>query len=325
VIVRWGLDMLPEVCAEAGVSSPLLVASPRWDSLQLGVRPSARWSEVPSDRIDEAVAAARGADAVLAVGGGSAIDLGKAISAGAALPLVSVPTTYAGAEWTSYFGVRDPQRRMQGGGGGAHPTAIVYEPELTRDLPPETTVGTAMNALAHCAEALYAQGHNPAADEHALAGARLISEWLPRVVAAPEDLEVRTELLCGACHAGAALAASGLALAHAMAQAVGGRYGLPHGTLNGIALPPALRFNAAHVPDAVRRFGEAIGAPTDPAARVEELAALAGPTSLREVGVPEAELPAVALDAAQRGGNRANPKPATPDEIEQLLREVFDR
>ncbi len=323
MIVRWGLDSLPEACGEAGVSSPLLVASARWDLLELGVAPVARWQEAPTDRIAEAVAAASDADGVLAVGGGSAIDLGKAISAGAALPLVSVPTTYAGAEWTTYFGVRDPQRLMRGGGGGAHPTAIVYEPELTLDLPLETTVGTAMNALAHCAEALYAQGHNPAADEHALAGARLISEWLPRVVAAPQDLDGRTELLRGACHAGAALAGSMLALGHAMAQAVGGRYGLPHGTLNGITLPPALRFNAAYAPEAVRRFGEAIGAPEDPAGRVEQLAALSGSKRLRGLGVPEEDLPALAVDAAQRGGNQANPKPATLDEIERLLREMF--
>src|SRR5262249_33437777 len=117
VIVRWGLDSLPEACAEAGVSSPLLVASERWDGLELTVEPVARWREVPSDRIAETVAAARDADGVLALGGGSAIDLGKAISAATALPLVSVPTTYAGAEWTGYFGVRDPERRMQGGGG----------------------------------------------------------------------------------------------------------------------------------------------------------------------------------------------------------------
>jgi maleylacetate reductase len=324
VIVHWGLDSLPEACAEAGVSSPLVVASPRWDSLELHVDTAASWHEVPSDRIDEAVVAAREADGVLAVGGGSAIDLGKAISAGADLPLVSVPTTYAGAEWTSYFGVRDPQRLMRGGGGGAHPTAIVYEPGLTLDLPRETTVGTSMNALAHCAEALYARGHNPAADEHALAGARLISEWLPRVVSAPRDLGPRTELLRGACHGGAALAGSMLALAHAMAQAIGGRYGLPHGTLNGICLPPVLRFNAAYVPEAVARFGEAIGAPDEPGTRVEELAALAVPTRLRELGVPEADLPALAAGASQRGGNRANPRPATPDEIERLLREVFD-
>jgi maleylacetate reductase len=284
---------------------------------------AAEWREVPSDRIADAVAVAGGADGVLAVGGGSAIDLGKAISAETELPLVSVPTTYAGAEWTSYFGVRDPGRRMRGGGGGAHPAAIVYEPKLTVGLSVETTVGTSMNALAHCAEALYAEGNNPVADEHALAGARLISEWLPRVVAAPDDLEARTELLRGACHAGAALAGSMLALAHAMAQAVGGRYGLPHGTLNGITLPPALRFNVAYVPEAVRRFGEAIGDPEDPDGRVEQLAALAGPRRLSELGVPQEDLPAIAADAAQRGGNRANPKPATPQEIEQLLREVF--
>ncbi|HEY2355181.1 MAG TPA: iron-containing alcohol dehydrogenase [Gaiellaceae bacterium] len=323
MIVRWGLDALPEACAEAGVSTALLVASPRWDSIALPFAPAGRWSEVPSERIDEAARAAQGGDGVLALGGGSAIDLGKAISAATGLALVSIPTTYSGAEWTSFFGVRDTERRMLGGGGGARPTAIVYEPALTLDLPPETTVGTAMNALAHCAEALYAQGHNAAADEEALAGAALISDWLPRVVAAPSDLEARTELLRGAAHGGAALAGSMLALAHAMAQAVGGAYGLPHGTLNGIVLAPALRFNAAIVPDAVRRFGEAIGSPDNPAARVEELTALAGPTRLSELGVPERDLPALAASTAGRGGNHANPRPASPEEIEQLLRSAL--
>lgn len=321
MIVRWGLDQLPEAWAEAGVSTPLLVASPRWDSLVLPVTPAARWSEVPTDRVAEAAALV--GDGVLALGGGSAIDLGKAISAETGLPLVSIPTTYSGAEWTSYFGVRDTGRRMRGGGSGAHPTAIVYVPELTLDLPADTTVGTAMNALAHCAEALYVQGHNAAADEDALAGAELIATWLPRVVAEPTDLPARTELLRGAAHGGAALAGSMLALAHAMAQAIGGTYGLPHGTLNGIVLAPALRFNATIDPEAVRRFGEAIGSPDDPAAGVEALAALAGPTRLSELGVAEQDLPALAASAAGRGGNLANPRPATPDEIEQLLRSVL--
>jgi alcohol dehydrogenase class IV len=323
VIVRWGLRSLPEACVQAGVASPLLVASGRWDALELTVAPAARWTEVPSDRIAEAVAAARDADGVLAVGGGSAIDLGKAISAATASPLVSVPTTYAGAEWTSYFGVRDSERRMQGGGGGALPVAIVYEPALTLELSVEATVGTAMNALAHCAEALYVRGHNPAADEEALAGARLIAEWLPPVVSTPDDLEARTQLLRGACHGGAALAGAMLGLAHAMAQAIGGRYGLPHGTLNGICLPTVLRFNTPYAPDAVARFGEAIGNPDDPAGRVEALTALAGPTRLRDLGVPEDDLPGLAASAAERGGNLANPRPASPDEIEQLLREAY--
>jgi alcohol dehydrogenase class IV len=278
---------------------------------------------VPSDHLGEAVEAAQGSDGLLVVGGGSAIDLGKAVSAATGQPLVSVPTTYAGAEWTSYFGVRDPGRRMRGGGGGAHPVAIVYEPDLTLDLPAETTVGTAMNALAHCAEALYVEGHNPAADEHALSGARLIAEWLPRVVSAPDNREARTELLRGACHGGAALAGSMLALAHAMAQAIGGTYGLPHGTLNGICLPPVLRFNARLAPDAVARFGEAVGDPSDPAGRVETLRALAGPTRLRALGVPESDLPGLAVAAAERSGNLANPQPASPQEIERLLREVY--
>ncbi|HEY5058020.1 MAG TPA: iron-containing alcohol dehydrogenase [Gaiellaceae bacterium] len=321
MIVRWGIDRLGEVCDELGVCAPLLVAGPRWEGLELRLEPAARWHEVPSERVDDAAAVARDADGVVAVGGGSAIDLGKAISAATGLQLVSVPTTYAGAEWTTYFGVRDGQRRMRGGGTGAKLGGAVYEVELTLDLPREPTVGTAMNALAHCAEALYALGHNEAADEEALAGAQLISEWLPRVVEAPHDRVARTELLRGASHAGAALGGSMLALAHAMAQAVGGRYGLPHGTLNGICLPPALRYNARYAPEAVRRFGEAIGG--DPAVRVEELARLGGPARLRELGVPDEDLRDLAAAAAQRAGNQANPNPATPAEIEQLLRSVW--
>jgi maleylacetate reductase len=309
VIVRWGLDALADLCG----SEALLVASPRWS--ELPVRAAHRWDEVPSQRVDEAAELA--GDCVVAVGGGSAIDLGKAISARAGAPLVSVPTTYAGAEWTPYYGVRAPDRRAVGSGAGAQLHAIVYEPKLTLDLPRETTVGTAMNALAHCAEALYVDGHNPEADEHALAGARLIGEWLPRVVELPQDLIGRTHLLEGACHAGQALGGSMLGLGHALAQAVGGTYGLPHGTLNGICLPAALRFNEHVAPQAVRRFRDAVGRD------VSALAALGGPTRLRDVGVPEADLPALAAAAAERPGNAANPQPATADEIEELLRSIY--
>ncbi|HKT43933.1 MAG TPA: iron-containing alcohol dehydrogenase [Gaiellaceae bacterium] len=320
MIVRWGpLELVADVCDELGVHAPLLVAAPRWSDLELPVAPSARWDEVPSVRVEEA--ASLPADGVVAIGGGSAIDLGKAISATAKVPLVSVPTTYAGAEWTTFFGVRDPQRRMRGGGAGAQLGGIVYDVGLTVGLPRAETVGTAMNALAHCAEALYAHGHNPETDQTALEGAQLIAEFLPRVVESPQDRDLRTELLRGACHGGEALAGSMLALAHAMAQAIGGKYGLPHGTLNGICLPPALRYNARYAPAAVRAFGGAVGG--DGATIVEELTALGGVTRLSELGVPEADLPELAASASQRGGNHANPHPATPAEIEQLLRSVL--
>ena len=320
MIVRWGLRELPPLLGELRIERPFLIASERWSNLDLPADGS--WSEVPSDRIDEIAAASEGADGVLAVGGGSAIDLAKAVSTATGLPVVSVPTTYSGAEWTPSFGIRDPQRRMQGGGCGASLAGILYDPELTLKLPLEESVGTAMNALAHCAEALYVKGRNPEADVLALEGARTINEALPRVAAFLDDRKARTRLLAGADAAGHALALAGLGLGHAMAQAIGGRYGLPHGALNAICLPAALRFNESVAAREIARFGQALQT-DDPVARVRELARLGGFERLRDLGVPAEGLAALADAAAVRAGAKANPRPATPAEIEGLLREIF--
>ena len=320
MIVRWGIDSLPGVLDELDCSAPYLLATSRHGDL---VSQVGRWSALPTDDIGAIAARLGSADALVALGGGSSIDTAKAVSAETGLPVVSVPTTYSGAEWTPFFGVRDQERRQRGGGAGATMAGIVYEPELTLGLPCDVTVGTALNALAHCAEALYVEGHNAAADEHALEGARLISDWLPRVVEDGGDREARAGLLRGACDAGAALAGSMLALGHAMAQALGGRYGLPHGAMNALCLPPALRFNAEVAPEAVSRFGAAVGSPDDPAGRVEALARLGGFERLRDFGVPEAELADVAAAVVQRPGAKANPRPATPAEVEQLLRAIW--
>ncbi|MGB2953220.1 MAG: iron-containing alcohol dehydrogenase [Gaiellaceae bacterium] len=316
MIVRWGLGELPAALDELGIERPFVVASKRWSNLDLPA--DRRWSEVPTDRIANVSRRAEGSDGLVVVGGGSAIDLAKAISAETGLPLVSVPTTYSGAEWTAFFGVRDRERRMRGGGSGARLAAIVYEPELTLSLGREETVGTAMNALAHCAEALYARGRDPTADKMALAAAGAIAEQLPRVVERPDDVEARTALLRGAALGGEALARSGLALGHAIAQALGGRYGLPHGAMNALALPPALRFNADFVPP---QLGQALGG--DPAAQAEELARLGGFQPLRDFGVPKEELGEVAEAAAARPGALANPRPASPAEVEELLAAIW--
>jgi maleylacetate reductase len=303
VIVRWGLAEL------SGLLEPydrsLLITSRRWKRFEtlvtqcyLGIRPHA-----PIETVREAIRAAAGAEVLVGIGGGSAIDTSKAVSAETGLPLVAVPTTYAGAEWTTSFGMRDKARRLKAGGSGANTVAIVYEPELTLDLPRAESCGTAMNALAHCVEALYV-----GEAEEAWTGATLIDEWLPPVLEDGHDLEARTHLLEGAMYAGMSLRL-GFFLGHAMAQALGGRYGLPHGAMNAICLPPAMRFNGANEPL--------------PVERVEELARLGGFERLRDFDVPEADLGELAEATAARPAARANPRPASPAQIEELLHSVW--
>jgi maleylacetate reductase len=316
MIIRWGLDELPRLLAEAGIERPFVIASPRWRDLELPAGPGL-WTEVPSARVEVPPSA----DGVLAVGGGSAIDTGKYASARSGLPVVHVPTTYSGAEWTTFYGIRTPDRRLQGGGADAHPVGILYDVDLTLGLPRAGTAGTALNGLAHCAEALYVRGRSPEGDEQALLGARLISDALPRVLADGSDRGAREDLLRGAMHGGHALGLTGLALAHAMAQALGGTYGIPHGAMNALCLPPALAFNRDLVPAEVERFGDAVGG--DAIERTRELALLGGFERLRDFGVPQEDLPRLAEAAAERAGNQANPRPARAEEILELFRSIW--
>lgn len=338
-IVRFGAGSLAEladVCREAGVERPLLVATRRGAAAATGlpfvgtfggVRP-----HVPVETVREAAALvrAKGADGLVGLGGGSAIDTCKAVVAELAaeddhrLPrVVAVPTTYAGAEWTPYFGLLlAPGRKSGGADERARPVAAIYDPELTLGLPLEATVGTAMNALAHCAEAYYHPARTSRAERDADAGATAIGHALPLVVERLDGIDGRTRLLEGAMRAALALAGSGLCLAHAMAQALGGRYGLPQGATNAVCLPAALRFNTVEVPDAIVRLAEALEVDDAPA-RVAELARLGGFERLRDLGVPERELDEVAEAVLARPGARANPRPATSAEVADLLRSVW--
>ncbi len=337
-ITRFGAGSLAElgdVLDELDVGRALLVATRRGaatvDSLPVvgvydGVRP-----HVPVETVQEAAALAAelDADGLVAFGGGSAIDTCKAVAAeraSASEPVprvVTVPTTYAGAEWTPYFGMLlGPGRKGGGMDERATPVAAIYDPELTLDLPLDASVGTAMNGLAHCAEAYYHPSAGRRAARHADTGATAIGHALPLVAREPRGIYGRTRLLEGAMRAAFALADSGLCLAHAMAQALGGRYGLPQGSMNALCLPAALRFNAETVPEAVARLAEALGTDDAPA-RIEELARLGGFERLRDFGVPEAELDDVAAAVVARAGAKANPRPASAEDVAVLLRSIW--
>jgi maleylacetate reductase len=335
-VIRFGagaLGDLADVAAELGLERLLLVTTRRGAAAAGGVPVAGVYdgvrSHVPVETVREAAERVRAldADGLVGLGGGSAIDACKAVTAELLLErelrTIAVPTTYAGAEWTPYFGLLLAPGRK---GGGRHerakPVAAIYDPELTLGLPLAETVGTAMNALAHCAEAYYAAGHTERGDRHADTGATAIGYALPLVAARPDQLYARTRLLEGAFRAALALEQAGLALGHAMAQALGGRYGLPQGAMNAVCLPAALRFNEPAVPEAVARFGRALGE-DDPAGRVEELARLAGFERLRQFGVPEAELDEVAAAVVARPGAKANPRPASVDETAALLRSIW--
>ena len=334
--IRFGAGALAEladVAAELRLERLLLVTTRRGVAAAGGLPVAGVYdgvrSHVPVETVREAVERAReiDADGLVGLGGGSAIDTCKAVTAELLpereLRTIAVPTTYAGAEWTPYFGLLlAPGRKGGGGDERAKPVAAIYDPELTVGLPLPETVGTAMNALAHCAEAYYTTGRTERGDRHADTGATAIGYALPLVAERPDWLYARTRLLEGAFRAALALEQAGLALGHALAQALGGRYGLPQGAMNAICLPPALRFNEPAVPEAVARFGRALG-DEDPAARVEELARLGGYERLRQFEIPERDLDDVAAAVVARPGAKANPRSASATEVAELLRSVW--
>ncbi len=298
---------------------------------------------LPTSVVQSALAAVRreGIDGIVSFGGGSCIDLGKAIGwfgeqeAGTpgvsfrdrpTLPHVAVPTTYSGAEQTAFFGMTDERTRTKAAAGGptSAPLAVVYDPILTLATPALVSAETGMNALAHCVEAAYSPRRTPEAEAIALAGLARIAGVLPLVVDEPDSLPARIAMLEGAALAGRCLMNAGAGVHHGLAQLLGGRTGISHGLANALLLPHAMRFNAVAVPNELARIGAALGDPDDPAGAVERLVARLGlPERLSDAGVEEADLDAVARLSQSSAVVRANPRPVTEDDARMILEAAF--
>ena len=322
------------------VCTPSLRQSTHADRVRtsLGSRLVAEFDEVaphvPREAVDaaRALAAEKQIDVVVAMGGGSAIGVGKGVALGERVKLIAIPTTYAGSEMTPVAGVTDRAegRKHVQRDPAALPRLALYDPEVTLDLPASLTASTGMNALAHCVEACYARDVNPVVPPVALEGLRRIARSLPLCVAAGDDIDAREDLLLGAHLAGFSIANATMALHHGLCHVLGGRTGIPHGVLNAILLPHVMAFNAEAVPDAMSAMAEAIdaGARTrDIGAAPRAVAALVAtfpiPRRLRDAGVRDDMLASLAAEAAASPTVKANPRPVTEADLVQLLRSAW--
>jgi alcohol dehydrogenase class IV len=269
-----------------------------------------------------AEAARTGADCCVAIGGGSTTGLGKAIALVTGLPILAVPTTYAGSEVTSIYGLTENGRKKTGRDARVLPRTVIYDPELTLTLPPALSASSGMNALAHAVEGLYAVDANPIVSLLAEESIRAFASALPAVVANPADLSARTNALYGAWLAGTVLGAVSMALHHKLCHTLGGRFNLPHAQTHAVVLPFATAYNARAAPAAMERVARALGVP-NAAAGLYDLGRAAGtPRSLAELGILQSDLD-IAADLAA-SDPYPNPRPIERAAIRALLQEAFD-
>ncbi len=272
---------------------------------------------------EEATEEARriGADVLIAVGGGSTTGLGKAIALRTDLPQIVVPTTYAGSEATGILGQTENGVKTTLTSPRVQPEVILYDAELVATLPVAMTVTSALNAMAHAAEGLYARDRSPISSLMAVEGLRAFRDSLPKVIAAPENLGGRGETLYGAWLCGTVLGQVGMALHHKLCHTLGGSFDLPHAETHAVILPHAIAFNAGAAPDLLAPVSDLFGH-DDAGQGLWRFAKASGaPLALRDLGMKEGDLDRAADLAA--ANPYWNPRPVTRDGIRQLLQAAW--
>src|SRR3954469_9387847 len=331
--VVFGAGAVSQLAAEVerlGAKRALLVSTPGRAKM---VREVARGLQVagvfdqavmhtPIAQVEAARAMAKSveADCCIAVGGGSTIGFGKAIALSSALPVLAVPTTYSGSEMTTIWGVSEGGAKKTGRDAKVLPKCVIYDPLLTLDLPVPTSAASGMNAIAHCAEALYAHDGNPIISLMAAEGIRALASALPTVVKAPKDLEARSTALYGAWLAGMTIATTGNGLHHKLCHVLGG-FGLAHPAKHSIVLPHALRYNSVAA-EAMRRIPRAMGVEDAPSGIWELERRMGLAMKLADVGMKREDIERAARVAVQ--APYPNPRPVEFAPVLELLHNAYE-
>lgn len=277
--------------------------------------------EVAAETIAEVQAL--GADGCVSIGGGSAIGLGKAVAMETGLATIAIPTTYAGSEMTTVWGMTADGHKTTGRNESVLPKSVIYDPELITGLPVETSITSGFNALAHAVEALYAPNSSPIISLMAEEGMRALTSALPGIRANPEALEARSDALYGAWLCGTCLGSTTMSLHHKICHVLGGTLNLPHADTHTVMLPHVLAFNQPAVPEAVTALSRALGSPqgtaiTDPARSLWELAReLGAPTSLQDLGMKQEDIPPIVRDVLN--SSYGNPREVSEESITRII------
>jgi maleylacetate reductase len=333
------LDKLPEEIERLGARRALVLSTPeqRKEGQQivdrLGLCAAGLFDKavmhVPIEIAEQAREHAKtlGADCCVAVGGGSTTGLAKAIALVSTLPILAIPTTYAGSEMTPIWGITESGLKKTGRDPRVLPKTVLYDPTLTVTMPPMLSATSGMNSIAHCVEALYSKDANPIISMIAEEGIRALAVGLPVVVKEPANLEARSNALYGAWLGGMSLGAVGMALHHKLCHTLGGSFNLPHAETHTVVLPHATAYTAWATPEAMSRIARALGVKSaDPSLAAPGLydlaASLGAPTSLAALGLKAADLDKAADIAVQNP--YYNPRPITREGIRALLQDAFE-
>jgi len=275
---------------------------------------------VPVELAERARAAAsrHEVDTLVSVGGGSATGLAKAVALTSGLPIVAVPTTYAGSEATTLWGLTEGNRKTTGVNRRVLPRAVIYDAKLTQSLPVTMSVASGLNALAHCVDAMW--GPRADAIDRVLAqeGIRALTIALPQIVTDPMNLNAREHALYGAYVSAVAFCSAGSGLHHKICHVLGGAYNLPHAQTHAIVLPYVLAFNANAAPEAEQKIAAALASTTAIDGLQELRRRLGAPRALCDYGFDERDVNS-AVDTILPALPPGNPRPVDADDLRLLL------